>query len=490
MSTVLKTGVLLIHGLTGMPLEMRPLEKMLRQQGFDVESPLLAGHGGTHTDLLNTGWTDWVESARQALRSLLKRNDQVVVCGLSMGATIGSILALEEKRIVGCVLLSSTLMYDAITKQDPRYRRCHGTVSHNLICLASTCIPLLGKTLFWEESPPYGLKDKRLQNQITRQIEAAKSGTSNEFGLFRTYFGSLSQMSFMSRWLMKRADNIQCAALLIHSFEDTIASIDNSTRLYERFNSKYKCLKMIAGCDHVMPLDLKRKQVASLLCNFVNNIHAGLPPTAQAAQQNIAEKCEEGFVVTIQPAPQKISNLSSYLPPNLSTGTKAGCNEIHSIEAHRDGQHLLNMSVILGNMSIALPQANFLPFKKQLQVRALIPLNIEANWSKLAEEISQPETTFANPLGWLVKAMESLELAYKINFCTAGLELLKITQGLDLSSSLVARQVVNFLLAKLRIPISETKEPFLHNNPLMQMFLCRAGLNNRAMETTAEVQEA
>lgn len=475
-----------------MPLEMRPLEKMLRQFGFDVESPLLAGHGGTHIDLLNTRWTDWVESARQSLRGLLERNDQVVVCGLSMGATIGSILALEEKRVVGCVLLSSTLMYDAITQQDPRYRRCHGTISHNLTRLASTYIPFLGKTLYWEESPPYGLKDKRLQKQITKQIEAAKSGESNEFGLFRTYFGSLSQMSFMSDWLMERANKIQCPALLIHSLEDTIASIDNATRLYERFNSQYKCLKMIEGCDHVMPLDLKRKQVASLLCNFVNNIHNGFHPVATAEQVKVANKCDEGFVITIQPSTAKANNLLSCLPVNMQAGAEAEAadNKIHKIEARRNGELVVTIPVMLGNMSVLLPQPNLFPFKNKLQVRAFIPLAIEANWSKLAEEISLPETAFDNSLSWLVKALESLANAYKVNFSAAGLDLLKVTQGLNLSSSMVARQVVNFLLAKLRIPFSGNKEPFIHSNPIVQMLLCRTSNNNRVLQTAGEIQEA
>src|SRR5215471_19930645 len=37
-------GVLLIHGLTGMPSEMRPVEKYFVSRGFEVEVPLLAGH--------------------------------------------------------------------------------------------------------------------------------------------------------------------------------------------------------------------------------------------------------------------------------------------------------------------------------------------------------------------------------------------------------------------------------------------------------------
>jgi carboxylesterase len=61
-----RTGVLLLHGLTGMPSEMRPLERHLRRLGCIVDVPLLPGHGATHRELLATGWRDWVEGARRA----------------------------------------------------------------------------------------------------------------------------------------------------------------------------------------------------------------------------------------------------------------------------------------------------------------------------------------------------------------------------------------------------------------------------------------
>ena len=37
-------AVLLIHGLTGTPAEMRPIAKRLTKRGFNVMCPQLAGH--------------------------------------------------------------------------------------------------------------------------------------------------------------------------------------------------------------------------------------------------------------------------------------------------------------------------------------------------------------------------------------------------------------------------------------------------------------
>lgn len=45
-----RTGVLLVHGLTGTPAEMRLLAKGLNKQGFTVYAVQLAGHCGSMED--------------------------------------------------------------------------------------------------------------------------------------------------------------------------------------------------------------------------------------------------------------------------------------------------------------------------------------------------------------------------------------------------------------------------------------------------------
>src|SRR5438034_269401 len=76
-----KTGVVRLHGLTGMPSEMRPLERALTRLDCAVEAPLLPGHGATHRELLATGWSDWLGGARRAADRLAARCDTLVVAG-------------------------------------------------------------------------------------------------------------------------------------------------------------------------------------------------------------------------------------------------------------------------------------------------------------------------------------------------------------------------------------------------------------------------
>jgi carboxylesterase len=90
-------GVLLLHGLTGTPEEVRPLGEHLSRHGYSVLIPWLAGHGTHPRDLARTRWQDWSQSAREALSHLKKRCGRVVVGGLSMGACQALHLASHEK---------------------------------------------------------------------------------------------------------------------------------------------------------------------------------------------------------------------------------------------------------------------------------------------------------------------------------------------------------------------------------------------------------
>jgi carboxylesterase len=101
-------GVVVVHGFTGTPFEMRLLGEDLAARGFAVEGPLLAGHGGTTRDLARTTWRDWVRSASDAVDRLRARvgNRKVAVVGLSMGALVTLELARtrpDDVAAIGCL---------------------------------------------------------------------------------------------------------------------------------------------------------------------------------------------------------------------------------------------------------------------------------------------------------------------------------------------------------------------------------------------------
>ncbi len=101
-----RAGVLILHGLTGSPWEVRPLAEACAQMGFSVAMPLLPGHGTRVEDLERSRWPDWLDAARAALDWLATGCDRVHVVGMSMGA----LLALELERAGTPVPLRSLLL--------------------------------------------------------------------------------------------------------------------------------------------------------------------------------------------------------------------------------------------------------------------------------------------------------------------------------------------------------------------------------------------
>jgi carboxylesterase len=219
---------------------------------------MLAGHGGDHTELLATGWKDWLASAKAALDELLKQCDHVVVGGLSMGALLSLMLAVDEPRVSGIVMLSTTINYDGQTSSP-----------YKVFLPLVDLVPWLGRNCYWTESPPYGLKDLRLQKQITKQVEAAARGENTTFGLFRTYAGSLRQMDHLVAQVRKQAKKLRCPALVVHALEDTITTIKNAETICKLMEANDKTLVLLGGCDHVLTLDLRRKDVAAYIARFV-----------------------------------------------------------------------------------------------------------------------------------------------------------------------------------------------------------------------------
>lgn len=253
-----KTGVLLLHGLTGMPSEMRPVAKHLTKLGCTVVCPMLPGHGGDHKQLLATGWTDWVAGARAALSNLAKECDHVVVGGLSMGALLAVMLAVDEPKVSGIILLSPTIKYDGIN-----------TSRKQVLLPLVDWFPFLGDHFWWTEEPPYGLKDVRLQKQITKQVQAAERGENTQFGLFRTYAGSLRQLMKLVKEVKKEAKRVRCPALVMHSLEDSMTTMKNAEAICTMMDANDKTLVLLGGCDHVLTLDLRRKDVANYIGEFV-----------------------------------------------------------------------------------------------------------------------------------------------------------------------------------------------------------------------------
>lgn len=99
-------AVLLIHGFTGSPWEVRPLGEALAARNFYVRGIRLPGHGVDPEAMAWVTWKSWEDAARAALAAISGFR-HVYVAGLSMGALLGMLLAAAEpEKVRGLALVA------------------------------------------------------------------------------------------------------------------------------------------------------------------------------------------------------------------------------------------------------------------------------------------------------------------------------------------------------------------------------------------------
>jgi carboxylesterase len=250
------SGVLLIHGLTGTPAEMRFVGKGLHRAGYTVHGMQLAGHCGSEADLLKTGWRDWRDSVHAAADNLLREVDHLFVAGLSMGAVLALQLAIDRPhQVAGLGLYGSTFFYDGWTI--PQLARL------------SFMLPLVcGMGLFrnrrFMESFPYGIKDERVRARIAG---AMFDGQSEMAGLPGNPWPSLAEFHKLVWNVRPRLHKVRAPCLIMHSADDDIASVRNA-QLIERRVSAPAEIVLLNNSYHMITVDGERDKVIACSAEF------------------------------------------------------------------------------------------------------------------------------------------------------------------------------------------------------------------------------
>ncbi|MGE3142187.1 MAG: alpha/beta hydrolase [Hyphomonadaceae bacterium] len=250
-------GVLLIHGLTGAPGEMKYLARKLNRAGFAINCPQLAGHGADLKTLLTTTWADWLDSLHQGVEALRKENDTISVAGICVGGALGLLLTEHHPDIAAAAVYSMTFYYDGWNM-----KRWYVASAHLLWHVAD--LPLL-RSLSFSEPYPFGLKDEKLREA------AAKPGANLIPGaLDRLPMGSMYQMHRLGAHLERMGPRLSTPTLILHAQEDDMSDPRNAFRLRDALGGPTH-VRLLKDSYHMIHVDKERDLVADLTGDFFAN---------------------------------------------------------------------------------------------------------------------------------------------------------------------------------------------------------------------------
>ena len=239
-----KIGVLLVHGFTGTPKEMRWMGEYLHtQHHFTVLGIRLAGHATQPEDMLRNSYQDWLASVEDGYAHLVGCVDAIVIMGLSMGGVL-SLTVASYLPVKGVVTMSTPYKLP----DDPRLRH---------IEWLSKLAPFIPKTSSSEPGAGWFDKEAYLEHVSYPQNPLHGVGELNKLlGLMRT---SLPQ--------------IQVPVLLIHSKDDDYVLSDSMPNIYDNLPAQHdKEMLWIEGSGHVITRDAQRQTVFKAAADFVHRI--------------------------------------------------------------------------------------------------------------------------------------------------------------------------------------------------------------------------
>ncbi|HZP66240.1 MAG TPA: alpha/beta fold hydrolase [Rudaea sp.] len=275
-----RSGVLLIHGLTGTPTEMRLVAKGLNRIGFTVHGMQLAGHCGDEQDLLNTGWHDWYGSVCEAADRLRKDVDHMFVAGLSMGALLALKLAADRPdEIDGLGLYGTTFVYDGWTIP------WIGRLSFMLPFVVSLGF---GRHRRFHECFPFGIKDERIRQRIAGSM---LDGDSAAAGLPGNPWPSLAEFYRLSFRVRQQLGSIRTPCLVMHAVDDDVASLKNVRMIVRGVRGPVETV-LLENSYHMITVDQERDKVIDRTARFFNHIAATrfvhMPAVDEGAQVAVA----------------------------------------------------------------------------------------------------------------------------------------------------------------------------------------------------------
>jgi carboxylesterase len=248
------TGVLLIHGLSGTPMELRYVAQRLEREGHTVYCPLLDGHSGGTKTLRESHWQDWYDSVERAHDRLRSVCETVIAGGSSAGGILALLLAARRlDEVSGLLLYAPTLWHDGWAI--PR--------SFSLFRLVTK--RWFARYFHFPDFEPYGIKDERMRQLLLAAIHNVTDGAEPMVGFPGT---AVLEFRWLSREARRSIGKVRAPTLIIHPRHDDFSNLRGAQFIQQRLSSRVEML-VLDDSYHLVGIDRQRDLVVDRTLSFV-----------------------------------------------------------------------------------------------------------------------------------------------------------------------------------------------------------------------------
>ena len=245
-------AVLLFHGLTGSPFEMKKYGDFLFNNGYDVFCYSFPGHGERISGIETVTWQDWCEFAQNKYNILRKNYDKFFFFFLCLGAAMAVYLGEHNKDLTGIIALSTTLFLDGFC--------IPWTIS--LLPFALSTIVRFYYT--FPEDDCFGVKNERTRKSLAKIT--AKANISMDNYPLNCVDGLLK----LSKNVRKNLKNVTCPVLCIHSKYDNLSSPKSAKVVLDGISSEIKQYVELNDSYHMILYDNEKEFVMNTVKEFLN----------------------------------------------------------------------------------------------------------------------------------------------------------------------------------------------------------------------------
>ncbi|MGC9286323.1 MAG: alpha/beta hydrolase [Hydrogenobaculum sp.] len=250
-------AVLLLHGLTGTPLELRWVARDFAKANYDVYFPILPGHCSSLEELKKTKWEELYEFAKNFYLNLKAKYSEVFVAGLCVGGMLSLMLGMEFPDIDGVGSWAPAMGIDGWAI--PWYR----------FLLPLGLYTPLKHIYYWKEKEPFGIKNEAMRKKIMQMMKSEKN---EAMAYDKIPAPTIVELKRMAKYIKKRINLLKAPFILIHSKEDDLSSIKGAKFIYEKAPSKVKKFVELSNSYHIVTMDNEKDIVSGETITFFNSL--------------------------------------------------------------------------------------------------------------------------------------------------------------------------------------------------------------------------